>query len=266
LLLPGCVVMLARYWRVVSPLVIVSLGWVTVVLAVFLVGISPRAVYFLPAYPALALLGAWGWQSAEGSRRRWLALPLGIGVVISLVIAIIIAVRPVVLRFHDDPVRVPASVGLLISVALLLAGVAALGLARRGRPGATLAVVAGGVVATLLVVDIGARTPFYNALYPIQATVRRLEERIPPGAEVGYTESKRTTALAASLARPLRQLPVTAITERPGPPAPAYLILPDFEFQAACQPWSLERVDEVVFRRERYVLGAVGSGPGRSPC
>jgi 4-amino-4-deoxy-L-arabinose transferase-like glycosyltransferase len=264
LLLPATFVMLARSWRLASPLVIVSLGWLAVVLVVFLVGISPRAVYFLPAYPALALLAAWGWQTAARHQRRWLVVPLGVGIATVIATGIVAAVRPLVLRFHDDPFQLPASIGLAASSVLLLAGVVAFWLERRRRSVAALVTVAVGVVTTLLVFDVGARTPFYNGLYPIHATVQRLESRIPEGAEVGYTEAKRVTALAVYLARPLRQLPPAAITEGPSSPAPRYLLLPDVEFQAAREPWSLERVDEVVFHRVRYILAAVGPGAARS--
>jgi 4-amino-4-deoxy-L-arabinose transferase-like glycosyltransferase len=55
LLVPGALVLLARRWPVSSPLVVVSLAWVVVVVVVvFTVAVPARAVYFLPAYPALA--------------------------------------------------------------------------------------------------------------------------------------------------------------------------------------------------------------------
>jgi hypothetical protein len=60
-------------------------------------------------------------------------------------------------------------------------------------------------------------------------------------------------------------LPPATITEGPAAPAPRYVLLPDVAFQAAREPWSLERVDEVVFHRVRYVLAAVGAGAVRSP-
>lgn len=265
LLLPGTVLVLARAWPVASPLILVCLGWVAVVLVVFLVALSPRAVYFLSAHPALALLAAWGWQTAEGRRRRWLAIPLGLGIAAVIAIGGAAAVRPLVLRFHDDPLQIPGSIGLVAGGVLLLAGALAFWCERRRWSATALASVAVGVVILLLVFDVGVRTPFYNGLYPIRATVKRLEERIPPGAEVGYTEANRVTALAVRLARPLRQLTPAAITQRPPSPAPRYVLLPDVEFQAARAPWSLEPVDEVVLHRVRYVLAVVGSGAVRSP-
>ena len=55
------------------------------------------------------------------------------------------------------------------------------------------------------------------------------------------------------------------MTEGPAAPAPRYVLLPDVEFQEAREPWSLERVDEVVFHRVRYVLAVVGADAVRSP-
>src|SRR5262245_30428751 len=71
LLLPGCVVVLVRRRPMSSPLVVVSLGWLLVILMVFGIVVPSRSVHFLPAYPALALLVAWGWHRAEGGQRRW---------------------------------------------------------------------------------------------------------------------------------------------------------------------------------------------------
>jgi 4-amino-4-deoxy-L-arabinose transferase-like glycosyltransferase len=265
LLLPGTVVMLARSRPIASPLVVVCLGWVVVVLVIFLVAVSPRAVYFLSAHPALALLAAWGWQNAQGRRRWWLAVPLGLGIATVIVIGIVAAVRPPVFRFHDDPLQVPASISLAAAGVLLGTGVLAWWLHRRHRSVAGLTIVAVGVVTTLLMFDVGVRTPFYNRLYPIRATVRRFAERIPAGAEVGYTEANRVTALAVRLARPMRQLAPAAITQRPPVSSPRYLLLPEVEYQTAREPWSLERVDEVVLHRVRYVLAAVDPRAGASP-
>jgi hypothetical protein len=258
-------VMLARSRPIASPLVVVCLGWVVVVLVIFLVAVSPRAVYFLSAHPALALLAAWGWQSAQGRRWWWLAVPLGLGIAAVVVIGIVAAVRLPVFRFHDDPLQIPASISLAAAGVLLGTGVLAWWLHRRQWSVAGLTIVAAGVVTTLLMFDVGVRTPFYNRLYPIRATVRRFEARIPAGAEVGYTEANRVTALAVRLARPLRQLAATAITQRPPVPAPRYVLLPEVEFQAAHEPWALERVEEVVLHRVHYVLAAVDPRAGASP-
>src|SRR6185503_13254616 len=79
LLLPGSVLVLARRRPITSPFLVVVLAWVLVVVAVFVGIISSRPVYFLPVYPALALIAAWSWQNAEGRERWWLAAPLGVG-------------------------------------------------------------------------------------------------------------------------------------------------------------------------------------------
>ena len=265
LLLPGSFALLARRWSVASPPVILCLGWLTVMLVVFLVVISPRAVYFLPAYPALALLAAWGWQAAEGRQRRWLAAPLGLGIAAIIVVGIVTSIRSLPLRFHDDPFPLPPPIGLISAGALLVAGVVALRIERRRRSAAALVILAVGAWVTLLSIDVGARTPFYNRLYPIRAAAKRLEGRIPPGAEVGYSEANRVTALAVHLSRPLRQLSPSAIAGRPPSPPPRYVLLPDVEFQTARETWSLQHIDDVFFHNVRYVLAAVGSGSARLP-
>jgi 4-amino-4-deoxy-L-arabinose transferase-like glycosyltransferase len=265
LLLPGALVLLARQWPLSSPLIVMCLGWATVVLSVFGLALSARTVYFLPAYPALALLVAWAWQAAEGRQRRWLAVPLGLGIAAVIAAAMAIAFWPVTLRFHDDPLRMSSRIGLIGGGLLLLVGVVAFQLARRRRSAWALGILAVGAVVILLTTDVGMRTPFYNSLYPIRATVKRLEARIPPGTEVGYTESKRVTALAVYLARPLRQLP-PPVKHRPLPlPAPPYVLLPEVEFDVAREAWSLHLVDEVLLHDVRYVLAKADVDSARSP-
>ncbi|HEX2439838.1 MAG TPA: hypothetical protein VHT71_16130, partial [Methylomirabilota bacterium] len=264
LLLPGTAMMLLRTRPGPSPLLVVSLGWLAAVLVVFVVFISPRVVYFLPAAPALALLAAWGWHTAAGRARRWLTMPVGLGVAAAIVGIIVVTVGPVVFRFHEDPFALPSSIGLAAVAALVMTGFAAWRLECSQRATMAPTVLATGVLVTLLVVDVGARTPFYNRLYPIRATVRRFEERIPRGVEVGYSEANRVTALAVHLARPLRQLSPTAINGDPPVPAPGYVLLPHVEFAAARRAWSLERVDEVVLHRVHYVLAVVGGAAAGS--
>jgi len=265
LLLPGTAVLLVRAWPGTSPLLVVALAWLAAVLVVFIVFIAPRVVYFLPASPALALLTAWGWDTARGRARRWLAVPLAIGSAATIAGIIATTMGRVVFHFHNDPLALPASIALSAAGALLVTGLAAWKLERSGRSTVALAVLAPGVLVTLLLFDVGVRTPFYNQLYPIRTTVRRFEQRIPRGVEVGYTEANRVTALAVQLSRPLRQLSPAAIHGHPPVPAPGYVILPDVEFAAARTRWSLGRVDEVVLHRVRYVLATVGSGAAAAP-
>jgi 4-amino-4-deoxy-L-arabinose transferase-like glycosyltransferase len=255
-LLPGSFVLLARR-RPLPLLMIVSLAWLVVVLVVFLVVISPRAVYFLPACPALALIVAWAWLASAGSRRSWMAWPLGLAVVAAAVAGFATAVRHTTLSSHGDLFEVPRTVGLVCGSALLVLGLAALRFGRRGRPLTVVVLLALGAIVTLVTLDAGARVPFYNRLYPIRASVERLERRIPPGAEVGYTEGQRDTALAVNLSRPLRQLPALEIREPPRP-APPYVLLPEREFLAVHESWGLRRVDDVYFRKVRYILAATG--------
>jgi 4-amino-4-deoxy-L-arabinose transferase-like glycosyltransferase len=255
-LLPGSFVLLARR-RPLPLLMTVSLAWLVVVLVVFLVVISPRAVYFLPACPALALIVAWAWLASAGSRRSWMAWPLGLAVVAAAVAGFATAVRHTTLSSHGDLFEVPRTVGLVCGSALLVLGLAALHFGRRGRPLTVVVLLALGAIVTLVTLDAGARVPFYNRLYPIRASARHLERHIPPGAEVGFTEAQRDTALAVQLARPLRQLP-PADADEPPTPAPPYVLLPEVDFVSVRETWSLRQVAEVYFRNTRYILAATG--------
>jgi 4-amino-4-deoxy-L-arabinose transferase-like glycosyltransferase len=254
-LLPGSFVLLARR-RPLPLLAVLSLAWLVVVLVVFLVGISPRAVYFLPACPALALLAAGGWLAA-GAERRWLTWPLGLAIAAAIVAGFVTALAPITIWSHGDPLVVPPVLGLLSSGVLLALGLLALGLERRGRSMMAVTVLALAMVGTLVTLDAGARTPFYNRLYPIRASVKQLESRIAPGAEVGYTEANRETALAVYLRRPLRQLPPAEASQPPSPPPP-YVLLPEPDFISVREAWSLRQVDEVSFRKIRYILATTG--------
>lgn len=254
LLLPGSLALLARRRPLSSPFLVVTLGWVTVLLVVFLGIISARAVYFLPLYPALALLAAWSWQSADRRERRWLAAPLGVGFAAVIVAGIANAVFSPTLRFHGASLSVPSQLGLGVSAVLLAVGLLAMRLRRRGWWTASVIVLAGGVIATLLALDLGVRAPFYNRLHPVRSIVARLEAQIPPDAEVAFIDDQRLTALAVHLSRPIRQLP----SPREGALLPA--VLPDYVlltgdlFGKLAPRWSLERVDEVPLRNARYVL------------
>jgi 4-amino-4-deoxy-L-arabinose transferase-like glycosyltransferase len=258
LLLPGTLVLLARRRPISSPLVLVSLACVSVVLGVFAIAVTTRPVYLLPAYPALALLVAWSWQTATGRERRWLWVPLALGIAAMVVVGIVTAIRPVTLRVHDDPFYLSTQLGVTAAGAFLAAGLVALRLERQGLGAAALVALSMGPVVTFLSFDVGARTPFYNGLYPLRAAMADVERQIPAGAEVGFTDANRGTALAVNLRRPVRQLEPSAIAQPPKP-APPYVILPEVQFQEARQTWSLEYVDHVLIHRVRYILARVAT-------
>jgi 4-amino-4-deoxy-L-arabinose transferase-like glycosyltransferase len=265
LLVPGCLVLLARRRPMSSPLVVVSLGWLIVVFTVFGLVVPSRSVHFLPAYPALALLVAWGWHTAEGGQRKWLTVPLGLGVVTVVAAGIVLALRPAAVRVDNVPWELPPWTTVGVSGVVLLMGIAAFWLERNRRATAAFTTLAVGAAATLLLADVELRTPFFNALYPVRATVTRLEARISPGAEVGYTDSNRVTALAVYLSRPLRQLRPPAGDDALPPPAPPYVLLTDTQFETSRRGWSLHLVDEVVLDKIHYVLASPGPASGGSP-
>jgi Dolichyl-phosphate-mannose-protein mannosyltransferase len=256
-LIPGALMLLLRRQAVWSPFIVVSLAWIVVVLVVFIVAVPARAVYFLPAYPALASLAAWGWHVAYGRERRWLYVPLAVGIAAVIVLGIVGAVQPITPQFSDNPLHLPAWLGLVAAGALLVTGAVALRLERKRASVAALVVLATGVVITLFALDVGARAPFYNEFYPMRAAAAQLERRIPPGASVGYTDANRGTALAANLRRPLTQLEPLALAAPAPRPRPAYLLLPQAQFDTARTSWPLEYVDELRVHGIRYVLARI---------
>ena len=265
LLLPGSLALLIRRRPLSSPFVVVTLGWASVVLVVFLGIISARPVYFLPLYPALALIVAWAWQTADRRERWWLAAPLGVGIAAVIVAGIVNAVFRPALRFHRAALSVPSGLGLGVSAVLLAVGLLALAFRRRGWWTATAIVVAGGVMATLFAIDLGVRTPFYNRLHPEHAVVTRLEARIPLGAEVAFVDHERLTALAVYLSRPIRQVPWSGEADPLRAVPSDYFLLTDDLFPDLAVRWSLERVDEVPMRDVRYVLAKRHRESPRAP-
>src|SRR5262249_11368678 len=94
LLVPGAVFVLGRSWRTSWRLLLTPLLWAGLVLVTFGVFLSPRAVHFLPCFPALALLVAWAWSTCSASERRWMSVPLVVGVIGIAVAGFVIAMWP----------------------------------------------------------------------------------------------------------------------------------------------------------------------------
>jgi hypothetical protein len=200
------------------------------------------------------MIAAWSWQKAEGRERWWLAAPLGVGIAAAAVAGLANAVRTPTLWFHAASLSVPPRVGLIISAVLLATGLMALAWRRRGWWPARAIVLAGGVVVTLLALDLGVRVPFYNRLYPVRALVTRLERQIPADAEVAFIDDQRSTALAVYVSRPMRQVLAPAAGGSQLAPPSDYVLLTDDLFAELGPRWSLEWVDEVALRNARYVL------------
>jgi len=253
LLLPGALYLAARR-RPADSLVILSLWWVTVVLIVFLFLVSPRAAYFEPAFPPLALLAAWGWWTAHGRVRRTLVVPLGLGVIAVAATALVMAAGPVTIEIHRVVVRLPLSVMVVASALLVGVGLVSAPLERRGAPVAAVVTLALGVIAALVVFELGVRVPFDNKLYAVRAAAARVEAHVPPGAMVAYLDVHRVTAIAVYLRRPLTQLPALRPGDTRVPPMPEYVLLTADLFEHLAASWSLERVDKVSIHNMNYIL------------
>src|SRR5262245_35469329 len=144
LLLPGVLYLAARR-RPADTLVILSLWWLTVVLVVFLFLVSPRAAYFEPAFPPLALLAAWGWWTAQGRLRRALVVPLGLAVIAVAATGLVLATWPR-LKIHHVVVDLPLSMIVMASVLLVGVGMVSASLERRGGSAAAVVTLAVGVI------------------------------------------------------------------------------------------------------------------------
>ena len=253
LLIPGAMFLAARR-RPPALLVLMCLWWLTIVLGVFLFLVSPRAAYFEPAFPPLALVAAWSLWVAHGRARRALLVPLGLGVIAVAATGVVMAAWPVTFELHHVRVALPLWTTVMTSALLVVVVLVGAALERRGASMAAILTVAVGVIAGLVVFELGVRVPFDNRLYSVRAAAGRLQSHVPPGATVGYLDAHRVTAIAVYLRRPLKQLP----TLRPGdttvPATPDYLLLPLGLFEDLAARWSLERVDDVMVHQTGYVL------------
>jgi 4-amino-4-deoxy-L-arabinose transferase-like glycosyltransferase len=252
LLLPGALFLAARR-RPADTLVVVSLWWLTVVIVVFLFLVSPRAAYFEPAFPPLALLAAWGWWTARGRVRRALVVPLGLGVIAVAATGLVMSVWPTI-EIHHVIVHLPLSVMIAASGLLVGVGLVSAPLERRGASVAAIVTLAVGVMAALVVFELGVRVPFDNKLYSVRAAAARLEPHVPPGATVAYLDVHRVTAIAVYLRRPLTQLPALRPGDTRVPPLPEYVLMTADLFEHLAGPWSLERVDKVGIHHMNYIL------------
>lgn len=195
LLVPGAGIVLFRAWRVSGRSLLFPLLWVALVLLVFTVLISPRAVHFLPIYPALALVVAWAWSTCSGRERRWMSVPLA-GAVIALVLfGLGTTVYPVAIAAHRGVTEIGPGLGLaLATIGIVTAGGASV-LMRRGKPTGALFVMGLAVLAVMLVLHVGVFTPLVNRAYPTREAAARLSVALPSNLRVVYLDRKFTTGL-----------------------------------------------------------------------
>jgi 4-amino-4-deoxy-L-arabinose transferase-like glycosyltransferase len=151
----------------------------------FSLSTGKRAAYLLPLYPAAALLVGWTWTQMidEGRRSRSLAAPvklLAAGAAL-LALAVLFLPRPLIPGRMVDTL-VPADPAWQVGGAVvLLAGAGAIWLTwRRGRPGATFAVITLASALSLLGVTL-VRAPQYEARYGARDLAARIAAEVPPG-------------------------------------------------------------------------------------
>ena len=181
LLLPGVVLILARRWRASWRVLLLPLLWVALVLAIFTVVVSARAVYFLPIYPSLAIIVAWTWSASSVQERRWMLYPLVLMVLTVMVAGLALAVWPLTIETARQSIVLSRHVALM---AAAMAGATALGVAvllRRRRTDALPVVVGVGTLSLLVLLHVTVQTPRLNRAYPTREVAARFAAMMPPG-------------------------------------------------------------------------------------
>ncbi len=220
LAVPGATVLLVRARREVSRALAVPLLWAAVLLILFTVLVRPREVYFLPVYPALAILLGWAWDAAS-RRARWaLAAPLLALLGAAGAAALVAAAAGVTVNVHGTYVAITfglATLAAAVAAATLLAAVAML---RAQRPTAAGVAIALGITALFVVFEMWIHSPGLNLDKPVRTVAARLAERLPPSAEVAYLDRKQVTALVFYIPHHPIELhsprDVHALADRPG--------------------------------------------------
>jgi 4-amino-4-deoxy-L-arabinose transferase-like glycosyltransferase len=195
LLLPGVLLILGRRWRTSWRVLLLPLLWVALVLAIFTVVVSARAVYFLPIYPSLAIIVAWTWSSSSVQERRWMLYPMVLMVATAMVAAFALTAWPLTIESARQSIVLSRHVALMVAV---MASATALGVAvlLKRRRTDTLPVVVGlGTLSIFVLLHVTVQTPRLNRAYPTREVAARFAAMLPPGAEIVYVDRKLSTAL-----------------------------------------------------------------------
>jgi 4-amino-4-deoxy-L-arabinose transferase-like glycosyltransferase len=256
LLLPGALLVLIRRWRTSWRALLVPLLWAAFVLVVFTIVISPRAVYFLPIYPALAILVAWAWSSCSVGERRWMAYPLALGVITVVVVSVGLAIWPLTIESKRHITVLGRAVGMVAAVITGATGLGVATLLRRRRPDTLPVVVGAGALLLLVLLHVTVHTPRANQAYPSREVAARFAAMLPHGAEVVYVDRKLSTALMFYLPyRGIELLRIRAIADVADHPR-RYVIMLDEEMalliRKQCAPPPPLR--EETLSGSRYVL------------
>jgi 4-amino-4-deoxy-L-arabinose transferase-like glycosyltransferase len=265
LALPAIAVLLWQRWRQAWRPLLVPLLWAAVFIITFSLLIAPREAYFLPLYPALAILAGWAWHEGSGRLRTWI---LAGAAAVSLVLALLAAgVCLSLVTLGVGPggrIPVEPSGPLAALAALAVAGpVIAWTMARAGRADAAILALAAAALIAQVVLEVGVHTPALNRLFPTPSVAARFAARLPADAPVLYADFRVAPAVAVYLPNPPVQLrppgahpPSAAIG---GLPPGAWLLVPEPELEGlrtAGVP--LREVDRAEIDRVVYVLATTG--------
>ena len=186
------------------------LCWFVTGVVFFSLSRGKRGAYLLPLYPAAALLVGWIWARAitAGRGSRWLGVPVALlaGVAVALGLGVLLVPRDLIPgRMVDTLVPADPAWQGAVAVALLAGAVTVWGTWRRGRPGATLAVIVAVQGLCLLTVAY-IRAPQYEARYPARELAGRLAAAVPPGEPLFSLLGDYDYLLAFYLDRPITPL------------------------------------------------------------
>ena len=226
LLLPGALLVLVRRWRTSWRALLLPLLWAVFFLVVFTVFISPREVYFLPIYPALAILVASAWSACSVPERRWMMYPLAVALAAVVVAGVGLTIWPLAIESPKRITVLGRAVGMASAAIAGAAGLAAVALRARRRVDAVPVAVGAGALLLFVLLHVTVYTPGVNRAYPTREVAARFAAKLPPGAEVAYVDLKFSTALMFYLQhRPVELLKLRAITDLAPHPQRYALIL-----------------------------------------
>jgi 4-amino-4-deoxy-L-arabinose transferase-like glycosyltransferase len=263
LTLPGTVLVLVRQWPTSGRVLIIPLLWAGAVLVTFTVLMSPRAVYFLPMYPALAVVVAWAWSASSMRERQWMLAPLVTAVVVIALAGIGVAIWPLTLEVKQEVTVIGRDIGIVVAIIAGLVGLGVAALPGRRRSDAVPVVVGAGALLVLVAVQVTVSTPRNNRAHPTREVAARFVAALPPGAEVVYADLKLTTGLLFYIRH--RHVAVDPFRPIPHPAGPSgrYALVPHevaVEMPRDCP--SAPPLREETLSASQYVLLSVnGAGP-----
>jgi 4-amino-4-deoxy-L-arabinose transferase-like glycosyltransferase len=269
LALPAAVLVLVRRWRTSWRALVLPLLWVGFVLATFTIFISPRAVYFLPIYPALALVVAWTWSASSSAERRWMLWPLVTVVIASTTVGIGLTIWPLTIELQRHVTVLSRDVGIGVTVigSATVLGVGVL--LKRGPSVAVPVVIGAGALLVLVLLQVTVRTPRANRAYPTREVAARFVAALPSEAEVAYVDRNFTTGVMFYIKqRHLELLPTSAMPHLLPHPL-RYALIPRDVMALIWQDGPLmPPLHEETMSNGRYVLlnlnGAAGTNGARS--